>query len=464
MICTEKLNESATEICRTLRGNGHQAYLVGGVCRDLVIGRSPKDWDIVTDASPDAIKSMFSRSLGIGESYGVVSVMLNGEAFDVATFRQDVGYSDGRRPDEVRFVQSLDEDASRRDFTMNAIYVDPIEGIIHDPMNGHQDIENRVIRFIGNPMDRLNEDRLRALRAVRFSAQLGFDIEDSALVALKTLADGGDPFLSKDAARAVSMERIREELSKILVSKRPVRGIMLLKDTGLLDYIVPEYKDMWACHQSKRWHQEGSAAIHSMCVLGKCESPRLEDRLACFLHDIAKPQTLTIKDVKEFNEDGSKNRDYGPWKYANPKHDVLGAEIAKDILVRLKFTNVTIDEVTTVIRHHMDAHNLVEWKKTWKIRRFIGSKYFDKVVQLALTDEAGSMSNEPYDSLVEFVAKYREKYPVMLPAPFVTGETLIARGYKPGPAFKAMLDETYNHQLDGWDEAWVLSLFKGPKA
>ena len=441
----------AMSICSALKGQGFQAYLVGGVCRDLILGRKPKDWDIVTNAAPDAIKSIFSRSLGIGESYGIVNVLLGKEAYDVATYRSDGFSSDGRRPDEIKLVGSLDEDAMRRDFTMNAIYMDPIDGTINDPMSGRIDIDGRVIRFIGDPMERLNEDRLRALRAVRFAAQIGFDIEESSLDAIKKIAED-DPFRHSDEVKAVSWERIRDEVSKILTSKRPVLGIMLLKDTGLLHWIVPEYDQMWQCHQSKRYHQEGSAGVHSMCVLGHCCTERLEDRMACFLHDIGKPRSLLIKDTPD-----------GGWKYMNYGHEFVGADMVYDILTRMKFPTAFVKEVVKLVSFHMAAHTVVEWSKVCKIRRFLGGKYFDSIMALALADEAGSMSKEPYKSLVDFVAKQREKFPVMLPDPFVTGDDLIAFGHKPGPEFKGILDLAYDRQLNGWDRDRVISKLPKPK-
>lgn len=444
-------DEGALSICASLKDRGFQAYLVGGVCRDIFLDRKPKDWDIVTNARPEVIKSIFSRSLGIGESYGIVNVLIGKDAYDVATYRSDGFSTDGRRPDDVRFVGSLEEDAIRRDFTMNAIYMDPIDGTFRDPTSGHEDIKNRVIRFIGDPMERLNEDRLRALRAIRFSAQLGFDIEENSLLAIQSIARN-DPFRHGDEKTAVSWERIRDELSKILVSPRPVLGIMLLKDTGLLHWIIPEYDDLWGCHQSKRWHQEGNVGVHSVCVLGNCLTDRLEDRMACLLHDVGKPATLTIKDTPD-----------GYWKYSNPGHDRLGAEIVEGILTRLKFPSSFVDEVSSVVKYHMDAHNVVDWKRPWKIRKFLGGKYFDAIVRLARADEAGAISNEPYGSLVDFVEKQREKYPVMLPPPFVTGDYLISMGHKPGPEFKDILDSAYNRQLDGRDQNTVIAGLPKPK-
>lgn len=486
------MNETAKMACAQLQGRGHQAYIVGGACRDLLLGRNPKDFDIVTSALPNEVEATFPRSFGVGKAFGIVNVLLEGDTLEIATFRLDSSnYSDGRRPDSVEFTGSYEEDAKRRDLTMNAIYHDPVTGEFHDPVGGKADIESEAIRFIGNPDDRMGEDRLRALRAIRFAAQLGFGIEERSWEALMKLGHSEDPF--GHASGGVSWERIRDEFMKIICSKYPVRGIMLLKETGFLHHIVPEYDNMWACHQSKRWHEEGSAGTHSMLVLSHCQSKDLVDRLACFFHDIGKPRALQIKPLEPravrkitytddegdmtlngcqaflgreeaFDQGNSEHKDPNKylisscdgWKYTNKGHDILGAKITEDVLLRFKLPTKVIEEVTYAVQNHMNAHTLESWKKTWKVRRFLGHKYFPATYRLAIADEFGSVSKEPYVSLKLFVDKMNLAYPEMLPKPIVTGDTLIKKGLKPGERFVEILAEAYNHQLDGWSDEAIL--------
>ena len=440
--------ESATNVCSILKNNGFEAYVVGGACRDLFLNKSPKDYDIVTNAHPDKVGSLFKKSMEIGESFGIVNVIHYGHNFEIATFREDSKKSNGRKPDEVKFVGSLKEDFCRRDFTMNAIYYDPLENSFFDPAEGKIDIHNKTIRFIGNPFERLEEDRLRALRAIRFSAQLNFEIEKNSLEALNSLGHSEDPFrhlCSSEEKPAVAWERIREEFKKIITSKNPVKGIIMLKELGFLHHIIPEFDNMWCAHQSKRWHQEGSCAIHTLLVLSNCSTDSFVDRMACLLHDIGKPETLKLKDL-----------DDGWWKLTNPQHDVIGKPISERICLRFKMTSNEIDEITTAVRYHMDAHQLVDWKKTHKIRRFLGQKYFNSILKLALADEKGSISKEPYESIQLFVDKWNENYPEMLPTPFITGNDLISMGHKPSPEFKIMLDLAYDRQLDGWSKEEII--------
>lgn len=430
------------EICKTLQNSGHQALFVGGFVRDKLLGKKAHDIDICTDALPTQIENLFWKTVGVGKEFGTIVVPMKEFSFEVTTFRADSKSSDGRRPDRVDFSKSFSEDSSRRDLTINAIGFDPIKDTLFDLHGGESDIKNKVIRFVGNPSDRLAEDRLRALRAIRFSAQLGFTIEENSWKAICEI--GHDD----SALKNLSWERIRDEMMKILVSDFPAKGIFLLKESGHLHHILPEFDNMWCCHQSKRWHSEGTAAIHTLSVLSKCLTNTFVDRMACLLHDIGKPNCLELKDTED-----------GWWKITNKCHDIVGHSIAEVICSRLKIPSAESEAICDAVRFHMDAHHLTEIKKVWKVRRFIGKKHFSTIMNLALADELGSMSKEPYESLTVFVDAQRALFPVMLPKPFITGDMLIASGKKPSPEFKAILEDAFNKQLSGSSEEELVRRF-----
>lgn len=319
-------------ILNKLEEAGHKSYIVGGSVRDLILGKTPHDYDITTSAVPDEIQRIFNdfKTLLIGKQFGTVVVVQGENNAEVTTFRFEGKYLDGRRPSEVFFSNDIYEDLSRRDFTINAIAYNKKEGTI-DPFNGQKDIEDRIIRCVGDPLERFREDHLRILRAVRFSTQLGFEIHEDTYNACKDLSS---------SLNGISAERIREELFKILLSENPSNGIKLMKDLNILEIVIPELIDAIGFDQKNPNHNK-DVFEHIMCVLDKTP-PILSVRLAALFHDIGKPHTLTIdeKGVGHF---------YG--------HDKLGAKIAEKILLRLNSSRELIDKVTIMIKEHMSHHN-----------------------------------------------------------------------------------------------------------
>lgn len=319
-------------ILNRLEEEGYKSYIVGGSVRDLILGKTPHDYDITTSATPDEIQRIFKdfKTLAIGKQFGTVVVVQGENNTEITTFRLEGKYLDGRRPSEVSFSDDIYEDLSRRDFTINAIAYNEKEGTI-DPFNGQKDIEDRIVRCVGNPIERFREDHLRILRAVRFSTQLGFEINKDTYNACKDLSS---------SLNGISVERIREELFKILLSENPSYGIRLMKDLNILEIVIPELIDAVGFDQKNPNHDK-DVFEHIMCVLDKTP-PILSVRLAALFHDIGKPHTLSIdeKGIGHF---------YG--------HDKLGAKIAEKILLRLNLSRELIDKVTIMIKEHMSHHN-----------------------------------------------------------------------------------------------------------
>lgn len=319
-------------ILNRLEEEGYKSYIVGGSVRDLILGKTPHDYDITTSATPDEIQRIFKdfKTLAIGKQFGTVVVVQGENNTEITTFRLEGKYLDGRRPSEVSFSDDIYEDLSRRDFTINAIAYNEKEGTV-DPFNGQKDIEDRIVRCVGNPIERFREDHLRILRAVRFSTQLGFEINKDTYNACKDLSS---------SLNGISVERIREELFKILLSENPSYGIRLMKDLNILEIVIPELIDAVGFDQKNPNHDK-DVFEHIMCVLDKTP-PILSVRLAALFHDIGKPHTLSIdeKGIGHF---------YG--------HDKLGAKIAEKILLRLNLSRELIDKVTIMIKEHMSHHN-----------------------------------------------------------------------------------------------------------
>jgi tRNA nucleotidyltransferase/poly(A) polymerase len=434
---------TAKEVCRIIKDNGFLVFFAGGCVRDSIIGRDNNDIDIATNAKPDQIIKLFKHVIPTGIEHGTVTVIFGDYQYEITTFRSESDYSDGRHPDKVILHDDPKVDASRRDLTINSIFYDPIEDKHLDYFNGINDINNRIIRFVGNPMDRIHEDRLRALRAIRFSAQLNFDIDKDTIDAIKNISIASDPL------KGVSIERIRDELVKILLSDKPSKGIYLLKEVGLLDIILPEIIPTYYTMQSPKWHREGTVFMHILLVIAGTPKD-LISRVAALLHDIAKPVRMQIVETKD-----------GWWKYSNKGHDLKGADMARDILTRFKFPNEDIDSICTTISQHMDAHDLPKMTKMCRVRRFVGQKNFDTIYNLAIADDFGAY-NSCEHKFIETVSKYRDLYPIMLPSPIITGKDLISLGYKPGESFKRVLDLIYDKQLNGCeDKDELLKYIKG---
>ncbi|MFY9182290.1 MAG: CCA tRNA nucleotidyltransferase [Kiritimatiellia bacterium] len=416
-------------ILEALRRNGHEAWLVGGGVRDLLLKRPPKDWDIVTSAHPEEIEATFPRTVAIGKAFGIITVVLpDHPPVDVATFRADSTYADGRHPQGITFTNAR-EDALRRDFTINALLYDPATDTIRDYVNGQADLHARLIRAIGDPRRRFQEDHLRMLRAVRFAATLGFTIEPATADAIRELA----PHI-----RRISAERIRDELFRLLTEARPAgAALQMLHDTGLLAKILPEVTAMIGVEQPPEFHPEGDVFTHTRLMLDLLPPhPPLALALAVLLHDVGKPPTANYATLP----DGTQR-----WRFEN--HAAIGADMSRAILERLRAPHALIEDVVTSIAGHMRISSARQMRPA-KLRRLLGSPTFDLELELHRLDCLSSHAQlDVYDFLTAQKAEYAAE--PILPAPIVTGRDLIACGHTPGPAFSSMLKAAYDRQLEG---------------
>ncbi len=422
----------ALQIVKTLSSHGHVAYYAGGCVRDMLLGLEPHDIDIVTDATPNKVESIFSKTIPVGKQFGIIVVLIDGQEYEVATFRNDGNYIDGRRPKSISF-SSPKEDAQRRDLTINGLFYDPLNDKIMDFVGGKQDIENKVIRFIGNAQDRIDEDRLRILRAVRFAAKLDFSMDEDT-----------KNIIRKNAHRIhdVSIERIKDELDKMLISDKPSIAFEMLRSLGLLDQILPEVSTLWNCEQSAKWHSEGNCGIHTMMVLDATRERTNDLNLlwAALLHDVGKPATSVV------NADGN---------ISCHNHDKVGADIALSIMERMKSSNFDKEMITSLVAYHMQIGTMQDMRKA-TVRKFIAQPHFDKLITLF---EADCLSCHPADSErahtkmdgVTFVKSLADKMKneKQLPKPILTGKHLIDLGMKPGPKFKEILGFVMDKQLEG---------------
>ena len=437
MLLSDSLSLAATKLVRRLRDSGFIAYFAGGCVRDALLRKQPKDIDIATEAEPDDVQKLFARTVAVGVKFGVVRVLEGGIEFEVATFRSDGVYLDGRRPVSVTF-SSPEEDAKRRDFTINGMFYDPLQDQVVDFVGGKSDLEHRLVRAIGDPNERFSEDHLRLLRALRFAAALDFEIEPATWKAVKENAH---------QITTVSHERIRDELVKILADPHRVRGLDLLDQSGLLQNILPEISRTHGCEQPPQFHPEGDVYVHTRLMLSLLPadvSPLLA--LSVLLHDIGKPGTYS------FDEIDQRIRFNG--------HDQKGAEMAIEIMTRLRFSNEEIDTVVEAIRNHMvfkDTPNM----RPAKLRRFMGRPNFPLELELHRVDCLGSHGDlQTYDLLANKQKEF-ENEPI-IPPPLLTGRDLIALGLKPGPRFGEILEAVQTAQLDGEvrDRAGALQLLQ----
>lgn len=392
--------------------------------RDTLLNKTPKDFDIATSATPKQVRKLFPKSDSIGAHFGVILVRVHGLAFEVATFRTDGTYTDKRRPNSVTF-SSPQEDASRRDFTVNGLFQEPLTGEIIDFVNGSADIDQKIIRAIGNPVDRFQEDALRLMRAIRFATKLDFEIEPATWEAICENAH----LLGHIAA-----ERIQAELNQILLHKDRARGLDLMVQSGLIRHCIPEVLDLQGCEQPPQFHPEGDVYVHTKIMLNMLSSePSLELCLAVLLHDIGKPSTYS------YNPEEDRIRFSG--------HDQVGAEMAEVILKRLKYSNKTIEEVCAMVKNHMNFMN-VRFMKTSKVKRFMARPTYQQEMELHRVDCGSSNGiTENYDFLrakeQEFAAE------PLIPPPLISGKDLISLGYPPGPDFKPIIEAIQNEQLEG---------------
>jgi poly(A) polymerase len=390
----------------------------------------PKDVDIATSATPDQVEALFEHTIPVGKSFGVIVVLVDGEQFEVATFRNDGQYSDGRRPDSVSF-SSMREDAVRRDFTINGMFYNPITDQFVDYVNGQEDLKNKLVRFIGNPQDRIDEDRLRMLRAVRFAVRYDFGIDSESFQAVV-----------KNAHRIIdiSSERIRDELTKMLRQHKPRKMLNLLYHTGLLGMVLPGVKAMIGCMQNPAFHMEGDVFEHTIRVMEALSKDASDELLwATLLHDVGKPPCTVF--------DNGVIRSHG--------HAAMGAEMTQEILTHYKFPNKFIDRVVDLVADHMKPYEAAKMKKS-TIRRLLGKPYFGELVNLCVadcegTDKAeGSNGKFVMDWLPVFErVKANLKDEPVLPDPFINGRDLIGMGYTPGPIFREILEYVAELQLEG---------------
>lgn len=412
--------KTAYRIAKKLHEKGHTAYFAGGCVRDFLRGEDPKDYDIATTASPDEIEGLFPRTLPIGKQFGVVLVVEEGETYEVATFRSEGPYKDGRHPSEVRFT-SPEEDARRRDFTVNGLFYDPIGRQVIDYVQGKDDISRCLIRAIGNPQSRFEEDRLRLLRAVRFAANLNYTIEDKTWVEVKDLAQ---------KIHAVSAERIRDELVKTFTRPGAGRGLELLSESGLLKEILPEVEKMRGVEQPPEFHPEGDVFIHTRMLLDRLDQPSAILAFAALLHDVGKPPTFQVREGRiRFYE-----------------HSRVGAMMCEEILRRLRFSNEEIRAIVACVDNHMKFANVQEMREG-KLKRFMSTDTFPTELELHRID---CLSSHGLLDNYHFLIKRGEEFSaeVLKPVRLLNGEDLIGLGMNPGPGMKPILEEAYELQLE----------------
>ncbi len=429
--------QHATEIVRALRAKGHQAYLCGGCVRDLLLGREPSDYDVTTDATPNQVMRIFPETYAVGAQFGVVLVPIpEGDAgqlvpdsgsakahvVEVATFRSDIGYSDGRHPDEVRFSKEPREDVARRDFTINGLLMDPITGEVLDFVGGRKDLEAQVVRAIGDPEPRFAEDKLRMLRAVRFAARFEYAIDPATFAAIERLAPQIDQ---------VSHERVRDELTKMLTEGHARQAFLLLDDSGLLEEVLPEISAMKGVEQPPQFHPEGDVFVHTLLLLKNLPRP-CPPTLAwgALLHDVGKPPTFRV----------------APDRIRFDGHVEVGVKMAEEICRRLRFSNDDTEQILALVNHHMRFAQVAQMKES-TLKKFLRMRDFDEHLELHRLDCQSSHGDL---SLYSFVQEKLTSIPPekMRPAPLVTGDDLIAVGYPPGPRFKEILSAVEDGQLE----------------
>ena len=469
------LKDFSISIIRTLHEHGHQAYLVGGCVRDLLLGHEPGDYDVTTDATPKEVMRIFPQTYAVGAQFGVVLIPLpktlpvssdsdsssassgnnnsvipseaetsqsevsaqsrdlvfpnsaqsnsKHNAVEVATFRSDIGFSDGRHPDHVRFSKSPQEDVQRRDFTINGLLLDPISDEVLDFVGGRRDLDARIIRTIGDPSQRFAEDKLRMLRAVRFAARFNYAIEPQTLSAIQQLAP---------QIHQVSRERVRDELTKMLTEGHARLAFLLLSQSGLLKEVLPEIEKMKGVEQPPQFHPEGDVFIHTLLLLEKLPHP-CPPTLAwgALLHDVGKPPTFRV----------------APDRIRFDGHVEVGVKMAEEICRRLRFSNDDTEQILALVNNHMRFASVQQMKDS-TFKKFVRMPRFDEHLALHRIDCLSSNGDlRPYNFTREKIASLPPES--VRPAPLLTGDDLIASGYTPGPRFKEILAAVEDAQLEG---------------
>lgn len=420
------VRDAAVSICRDLQQAGFRAVWAGGCVRDMLMGRPPADIDIATNALPDQVAALFPGAREVGKSFGVVLVERGGHWFEVATFRRDLGYTDGRRPVAVEFADEM-ADVQRRDFTINGMLYDPVADRVVDLVGGRRDLEARLVRAIGNPDQRFAEDYLRMLRAVRFAAQLNFEIDRATFASIQRHAS---------LAATLAAERIATELTRMLTaSPRPGRAVRLLHDTNLLSAILPEVAAMAKVAQKPEHHPEGDVFDHTIRMLELMERPSPELAFAVLLHDVGKP----VAQSAERSSDGTAEHFHG--------HDVVGAAIAEAVLRRLRCPNRRIELVTAAVRNHMRYYDIPRMRLS-RLRRWMASPEFDIGLEVHRLDQAARGRSCEACATVETLRRGTPGRKDHLPAPLAKGEDVLALGVPKGPAVGRWLRMAADHQLE----------------
>ncbi len=443
-------HQHAAAIVRTLRECGHQAYFAGGCVRDLLLGREPTDYDVATDATPPQVMQIFPETYAVGEQFGVVLVPFAGASepdaatsasdrgatgvpappadrdkgtIEVATFRSDLGYSDGRHPDQVRFTRDPREDVLRRDFTINGMMLDPATNEVLDFVGGRADLQAGIIRAIGDPERRFAEDKLRMLRAVRFAARFDYRIEPATLAAIQKLAP---------QIHQVSAERVRDELTRMLTEGRARRSFELLDQTGLLAQVLPEISAMKGVEQPPQYHPEGDVFVHTLLLLEKLPAG-VSKTLAwgALLHDVGKPPTFRI----------------APDRIRFDGHVDVGVKMAAEIARRLRFSNNETDRILALVDNHMRFGQIWQMKES-TLKKFFRLPAFDEHLELHRID---SLSSHGQLDAYNYAREQLRTMPpeAICPTPLLSGDDLIAAGYEPGPRFKEILGAVEDAQLEG---------------
>jgi tRNA nucleotidyltransferase/poly(A) polymerase len=420
------LRELAQSVCATLQGHGYQGLIAGGSVRDLLLKRAPADFDVATDALPEQVIALFPESLAVGAQFGVVQVWHDQFKVEVATFRADGDYSDGRRPDEVIYTKSPEQDVRRRDFTINGLLMHPESGEVLDFVGGQADLKAGVIRAIGDPDRRFAEDKLRLIRAVRFAARFGFAIEPATLAAIQRRAS---------EISVVSVERLRDELSKILTEGKARRGFELLNETGLLPFVLPEIAAMKGVVQPPQYHPEGDVWTHTLLMIEQLPAGTPATLAwGVLLHDVGKPPTF-----RPISETGDRIRFDG--------HAAVGERMGEAICRRFRFSNEDTEQIVALIANHMRFKD-VDRMRTATLKRFVRMPRFDEHMELHRLDCTSSHRHlNAYNFIQSMLAETPNEE--INPPKLLTGDDLLAMGYRQGPVFGQILGTLEDAQLEG---------------
>ncbi len=422
----ESNRQLAEQVCAKLRESGHEAYFVGGCVRDLLLNRTPADYDVTTDATPDRVQQLFPQTVAVGAQFGVILVVTDEAQVEVATYRRDVGYTDGRHPDRVEFSRQAEHDVLRRDFTINGLLLDPRNGRVLDFVMGQEDLRTGVIRAIGDARQRFREDKLRMARAVRFAARFAYRIEEQTHVAIREFAP---------QIHQVSGERLRDELTKMLTEGAARRAFELLDETGLLEQVLPEIARMKGVEQPPQFHPEGDVWIHTRLMmegLQKDCSPTLA--WGVLLHDVGKPPTFAPPAGPE-----------GRIRFDG--HVEVGVRMAEEICRRLRFSTDEIEQICALVAQHMRFKDVPQMRAS-TLKRFVRLPDFGEHLELHRLDCLSSHRNlDNYEAVQKFLAETPAVQ--VRPPRLVTGDDLISLGLQPSPRMKEVLLALEDAQLEG---------------